>query len=156
MNSPYRPTDPSHASQAATALHSLPALEDTQAQLTSTIEHVGQQISAIAPNVRFAWRRESHSVGCNPPYEQSEGRAILMPSYVSDVPIPEQNWQQAYDIAAQAAGTLDATAVTVFQDEPDFHDVQFSSSTGTTLRLGSQKAALITGSTGCRLPANKH
>ena len=70
--------------------------------------------------------------------------------------IPEQYWKQAYDIVAQAAGALGATAVTVFKDAPDNHDVQFSSQTGTTVRFGSQKAALLSGSTGCRLPADKH
>jgi Lipoprotein confined to pathogenic Mycobacterium len=81
---------------------------------------------------------------------------ILLPSYVSDVPIPEQNWKQAYDITAQTARTLGAESVTVFKDAPNDHDVQFSSDTGTILRLASQKAALVSGHTGCRLPANKH
>jgi hypothetical protein len=152
----YQPTDPSQASQAATSLTSLPTLEDTKAQVTSTIEHVGEQISAIVPTVRFTWRREESRGGCSPPYEQSDGQEILMPKYVSDVPIPEQNWKQAYDIASQAANELGAANVTVFKEAPNDHDVQFSNGTGTTLRLGSQRAALITGSTGCRLPANKH
>ncbi|MGB0972002.1 MAG: hypothetical protein ACPGVG_13725 [Mycobacterium sp.] len=32
--------------------------------------------------------------------------------------------------------------------------MQFTSDTGTTLRFGPQVAALISGSTGCRLPTN--
>jgi len=156
VNNPYQPTDPTSASQAATSLTSLPSLEDTQAQLKSVIEHVGQEISAIAPSVTFTWRREESRAGCSPPYEQSEGQEILLAKYVSDVPIPEQNWKQAYDVASQAAKDLGAGNVTVFKDTPNNHDVQFSNDTGTTLRLGSQVAALITGSTGCRLPANKH
>jgi hypothetical protein len=156
MNDPYEPTDPTHASQAASSLISLPTLEDMQAIMTSTIEKVGQPISAIAPTVTWAWRREASRGGCNPPYEQSEGKQILMPNYVSEVPIPEQNWKQAYDIAQQAAATLGAGAVTVFKDNPNDHDVQFSSDTGTTLRLASQAAVVVTGATGCRLPADKH
>jgi hypothetical protein len=151
----HQPTDPTKASQAATALTGLPTLEDTKTQVTSTIENVGQQISALAPPVRFTWRLDESRGGCRPPYEQSQGQEILLAKYVSDVPIPEQNWKQAYDVAAQAAGALGAATVTVFKDEPGNHDVQFSSDTGTTFRLGSQVAALITGSTGCRLPANE-
>jgi Lipoprotein confined to pathogenic Mycobacterium len=156
MSNPYQPTDPTEARQAATRLQSLPSLEDTKAQMTAAIERVGQQISTIAPTVSFAWRLEESSGGCTPPYEKSDGQEILLAKYVSDVPIPEQNWKQAYDIAAQTANTLGATAVTVFKDGPDNHDLQFSSETGTVLRFASQKATLLTGSTGCRLPANKH
>ncbi|WP_167104978.1 LppA family lipoprotein [Mycobacterium sp. DL592] len=156
MSNPYKPTDPTQASQAAASLTSLPTLEDTKAQLTSAIEHVGQKISALAPAVTFAWRREESRVGCRPPYEQSEGQVIMLPSYVSDVPVPEQDWKQAYDIAAQAARSLGADSVTVFKDAPDDHDVQFSSDTGTIVRLASQKAAVVSGHTGCRLPADKH
>jgi hypothetical protein len=156
VSNPYQPTDPTQASQAASSLTSLPTLEDTKSQLVAAIEHVGQQISTIAPTMAFTWRHGESRVGCRRPYEQSEGQVILLPSYVSDVPIPEQNWKQAYDIAAQAARKLGAESVTVFKDAPDDHDVQFSSETGTILRLGSQKAALVSGHTGCRLPANKH
>ncbi|MBB3602623.1 hypothetical protein FHT40_002256 [Mycolicibacterium sp. BK556] len=152
VSNPYQPTDPTRASQAAQSLTSLPSLEDTKTALKAVIEQVGQQISAIAPTVAFTWRREESRGGCSPPYEQSGGNEILMPSYLSDVPIPEPNWKQAYDIAFQAAKTLNAGTVTVFKDAPGNHDVQFSSDTGTVLRLGSQKAALVTGSTGCRLP----
>jgi Lipoprotein confined to pathogenic Mycobacterium len=155
VNNPHQPTDPTQASAAATALTSLPTLEDTKTELTSTIESVGQQISAVAPMVRFTWRLDESRGGCRPPYEQSQGQEILLAKYVSDVPVPEQNWKQAYDIAAQAAGALGAATVTVFNDAPNNHDVQFSSDTGTILRLGSQVAVLITGSTGCRLPANE-
>ncbi|MGH3643218.1 MAG: LppA family lipoprotein [Mycobacterium sp.] len=156
MSDPYQPTDPTQASQAAVSLTSLPSLEDTQASIKAAIEQVGQQISAIAPGVAFDWRRTASRAGCNPPYEQSDGKQILMPNYVSEVPIPEQNWNQAYSIAKDAAAALGAATITVFKDAPNDHDVQFSDNSGTTLRLGSQVSALVTGGTGCRLPADKH
>jgi hypothetical protein len=155
MNNPYQPTDPTRASQAATSLQSLPTLEDTLTQVTSTIERAGQQISAVVPTMVFAWHRDPSRAGCSPPYEQSDGQEILLANYLANMPIPEENWKQVYDIATQAANTLGATAVTVFKDAPNDHDVQFSSETGTTFRLASEKLALLSGSTGCRLPA-KH
>ena len=113
VSNPYKPTEPGQASQAAASLTALPTLEDTKAQLTGAIEQIGQQISALAPGVSFAWRHEESRVGCRPPYEQSEGQVIMLPSYVSDMPIPEQNWKQAYDITAAAAKILGATTVTM-------------------------------------------
>lgn len=155
MNNPYQPTDPSEATRAATSLTSLPSLEDTQAELTSVIEQIGRAASAIAPTLVWRWNREPSRGGCNPPYEQSEGELILMPNYVSDFPIPEQSWGQVLAVARDAAARMGATSTEVFHDEPGFHDVRFYNETGTAVRIGSQKAALISGSTGCRLPRDK-
>ena len=145
VNNPYKPTDPTQASHAASSLNALFTLEDMQATMTTAIEKIGQQISAIAPGVAYVWRRTASRAGCNPPYRQSGGRQVQMPKFVSEVPIPEQNWKQAFEFARQAAAELDAQTVTVFKDAPNDHDVQFSSKTGTTLRVGSHVAALITG-----------
>lgn len=152
MDKPYQPTDATQAGQAAAALTTLPSLEDTYAQLQTAVVELGRQITGLAPAVSYEWRREDSRSGCAAPYEQSDGEQILLRNYVSDTPIPEQSWQQAYRLAEQTATSLGAHAVTVFKDEPGNHDVQFSNDTGTTLRIGSQAAALITGSTGCRLP----
>lgn len=152
VDKPYQPTDPTTASQAATVLTSLPSLEDTKTQMETAIVQLGHQITAIAPTVSWDWRREDSRGSCNPPFDQSDGERIELRGYVSDTPIPEQNWKQAYDLAQQAASSVGATNLTVFKDAPNDHDVQFTSDTGTTLRFGSQAAALISGSTGCRLP----
>jgi hypothetical protein len=154
---PYRPTDPGEAAKAAKSLEDLPSLEDTQTKLTSVIEQIGHDAAGIAPALTWQWDHEPgpSSVGCNPPYEQSEGEEILMANYVSDVPIPDENWDQVLAIARDAAAKLGTTGMEVFQDAPGRHDVRFYNKTGTALRIGSQKAALISGSTGCRLPRDK-
>ncbi|MGH3642243.1 MAG: LppA family lipoprotein, partial [Mycobacterium sp.] len=118
MNDPHQPTDPTQASQAAVALTSLPSLEDTEAVMKSAIEQLGGQIATLAPTVAWEWRREASRGGCNPPYEQTDGEQILLRHYVSDTPIPEQNWKQTYDMAQAAATKLGAGTVTVFKDGP--------------------------------------
>jgi len=156
MNNPYKPTDPTEASKAATSLSSLPSLEDTKIQVDAAIAELGKQITALVPSVTWNWSDEDSRGGCHPPYEQSDGEQILLRNYLSAAPIPEQDWKQAYDLAKKTADSLGATHATTFKDAPNDHDVQFSSSTGTVLRFGSKASALITGSTGCRLPAVKH
>lgn len=153
MDNPYQPTDPTDASKAADTLTALPSLEETQTQLEAAITQLGQQISEIAPAVRWEWRREDSRGNCLPPFEQSDGQEVLLRNYVSDTPIPERHWQQAYNLAVETAHSLGADNLTVFKDNPDDHDLQFTSDTGTTLRFGSQVTALISGSTGCRLPS---
>jgi len=156
MSNPYKPTDSAEAGRAATSLTSLPPLEDTKTQVEAAIVNLGKQITTLVPTLQWDWVREDSRGGCQPPYEQSDGEVILLRNYVATEPIPEQHWQQAYDLAQKAAGALGATMVTTLSDAPNNHDVQFSSSTGTLLRFGSKATALITGSTGCRLPTAKH
>lgn len=152
VNNPYQPTDATDATKAAETLSTLPSLEDTRAQLETAIVQLGQQITSIAPTVLWDWRREDSRAGCPPPFEQSGGEVIMLRKYVSRTPIPEQHWQQAYELAVETAHSLGANKLTVFKDATNDHDLQFTSDTGTTLRFGSQAAALISGSTGCRLP----
>lgn len=154
VTNPHKPTDPSQASQTATALESLPSLEATHQQVQSAIEQLGQQITLLAPNTHFEWRREDSRTGCVPPYEQSNGKIITLRNYVSDAPVPEQNWPQVQALAQQTAQTMGLTNVTVFKDTPNNHDVQFSDETGTALRLGSKDATVITGKTGCPPASN--
>lgn len=156
MKNPYKPTDSTEASQAATSLASLPSLEDTKIQVDAAIVALGKQITAVVASVTWEWSDDDSRGGCRPPFEQSDGEQILLRNYLSTTPIPEQNWQQVYDLAKKAAEALGATHATTFKDAAGDHDVQFSSSTGTVLRIGSKVSALITGSTGCRLPASKH
>lgn len=153
VNDPYEPTAPGEASKAAETLAALPPLEDTQAQLETAIVDLGHQISMLAPDVHFEWRREDSRGNCTAPFEQTDGERIILRNYVSDTPIPEQHWQQAYNLAVETAHSLGADNLVVFKDNPNDHDLQFTSETGTTLRFGTQVAALISGSTGCRLPS---
>lgn len=155
MNNPPEPTDPSSVSQSADTLRALPSLEDTHNQVEAAILRLGQQITAIVPTVSWQWRREDSRGNCMAPYEHTDGERIVLRNYVSDNPIPEQDWQQVYNLAVETAHSLGADNLTVFKDNPSDHDVQFTSDTGTTLRFGSQTAALIGGSTGCRLPSQQ-
>ncbi|SIJ06652.1 lipoprotein LppV [Mycobacteroides abscessus subsp. bolletii] len=66
-----------------------------------------------------------------------------MPNYISSTPIPEEHWRQIFEIAKKAAASLGATSVETFQDSPNNHDVRLYNETGTAVRIGSQKAALI-------------
>ncbi|MGB2920013.1 MAG: LppA family lipoprotein [Mycobacterium sp.] len=152
MDNPYQPTDPTDAGKAATTLTNLPSLEETQSQLEAAITQLGRRLTEIAPGMSWEWRREDSRGNCLPPFEQSDGEEVLLRNYVSDNPIPEQHWQKAYELAAETAHSLGADNLTVFKDNPGDHDLQFTSDSGTTLRIGSQTAALISGSTGCRLP----
>jgi len=144
----------SSATSPATSLQSLPSLEDTRNQIQGAIENLGQQLTALVPGIDWKWYQEDSGAGCSgTAYQGSDGQMILLRNYVSNIPIPDDKWTQAMDLAQRTAQSLGVQSLTVFKDAPNDHDVQFSNDTGTTLRFGSRASVLITGGTGCRLPA---
>ncbi|BAP97705.1 hypothetical protein MMAS_27940 [Mycobacteroides abscessus subsp. massiliense CCUG 48898 = JCM 15300] len=78
-----------------------------------------------------------------------------MPFYVSDVSIPESHWDEVLAAAKETAASIDAPKLDVIHDAPNNHDVRFSNETGTAIGLTSQANTVISGYTGCRLPAAK-
>lgn len=118
MKNPYKPTDPGNATKAAATLQKLPSLEETQTQLKDTIEQIGAKASSLVPSLVWTWHREPSRAGCNPPYEQSDGALVLMPNYVSNTSIPEENWKPVFEIARDAAAKLGANSIEVFRDAP--------------------------------------
>lgn len=155
MTDRYNPTTPDQATQATENLKTLPSLEDTEAQVRAIIEQIGARVSAIAPSLTWRWHHEPSQGNCSPPFDKSHGQIILMAKYISDTPIPEEAWAQIFAIARDAAIELGTTRMEVFKDAPGDHDVRFYNETGTAIRIGTLKAALISGATGCRLPRDK-
>ncbi|TDZ76876.1 hypothetical protein DE4587_01962 [Mycobacteroides salmoniphilum] len=155
MNNPHAPTPTTEATKALEELKTLPTLEDTNEKLTSSIQQLGAKISAIVPSATWQWLDEPQRIGCSKPYEQSDGKVILMPFYVSDVPIPESSWNEVLAAAKETAASVDARKLDVIHDAPNNHDVRFSNETGTAIGLTSQANTVISGYTGCRLPAAK-
>ncbi|MGV0586798.1 LppA family lipoprotein [Mycobacteroides chelonae] len=155
MNNPDAPTPTTEATKALEELKSLPTLEDTNEKLTTSIQQLGAKISALVPSVTWHWQDEPQRIGCSKPYEQSDGKVILMPFYVSDVPIPESRWNEVLAAAKETAAAIDTPKLDVIHDAPNNHDVRFSNETGTAIALTSQVNTVISGYTGCRLPAAK-
>lgn len=155
VNNPDSPTPTTEAAKALEELKSLPTLEDTNEKLASSIQELGAKISAIVPSVTWHWQDEPQQIGCGKPFEQSDGKVILMPFYVSDVSIPESHWNEVLAAAKETAASIDAPKLDVIHDAPNNHDVRFSNETGTAIGLTSQANTVISGYTGCRLPAAK-
>ncbi len=141
------------ATKVPEELRTLPSLEDTNEKLTSSIQQLGTKISAIVPAVSWKWQDQPQGIGCSKPYEQSDGKVILLPFYVSSVAIPESSWHEALAAAKETAASIDIPNLGVIHDAPNNHDVRFSNETGTAIALTSQAHTVISGYTGCRIPA---
>ncbi|WP_100483797.1 LppA family lipoprotein [Mycobacteroides abscessus] len=155
MNNRYAPTPQTEAAKALEELKTLPSLEDTEARVQAAVDEIIAATTQLVPGVK--WRKfDDRTIGnCEPPYDQSAGKRVFLPKYVSEVPVPEENWHQVYEIARKEAAEIGATKSDALQDIPGKHDFRFYNDTGTAIRIGSQKTAMVAGYTGCRLPAAK-
>jgi hypothetical protein len=156
VNQPYQPTKPDDAAKALQVLKSLPSFEDTQAQVQAAMNEITAAASKVIPSITWETPHEGSGLGCQRPYEQSDGRAYFLPDEVAaKVPVSEQQWATIQEAAKQAAAKIDATDMQVMHDNPGNHDVGFYGPTGIFIKVGYQGNLVVSGYTGCRLPRDK-
>lgn len=156
MKQPYEPTPPDDAAKALEVLKSLPSLEDTKGQVQAAMNEITTAASQLIPAINWETLDEGSGLGCQRPYEQSDGQGYLLPDEVAvRVPVSEQQWAQIQEAAKQSAAKLEATEIQVMQDRPGNHDVGFYGPTGIFIKVGYRGNLVVSGYTGCRLPRDK-
>lgn len=158
MTGPYEPTPPTAADEAAHVLQSLPSLEETQRQVQQAVDVIKAAVGRIIPGV--TWQSNTDASGlrsqCPKPYDQSKGGYFTLPNEIAvRVPISESQWSQVQQAATEAAAKLEATEIQVMRNEPGFHDVGFYGPGGLFIKVGYHGNLVVSGDTGCRLPANE-
>ncbi|MFD1811001.1 LppA family lipoprotein [Rhodococcus gannanensis] len=152
MENPYNHTDEEIA-DAAAILPTRPTLEVTEAEITAAVLQIADAAGAIAPELRWEWKRERSQSSCGGAFGKTDGREVDLPNYVSAVPIPDTAWPAVLQAARDILTPLGITNLTVYVDKPGDHDVIFTSDDGRHVDLGTKVAALVSAGTGCRLPA---
>lgn len=156
VEQPYEPTRPSAAAQALQQLKALPSLEDTKAQVQAAMDEITAAAGTLIPSIKFESPDAGTTGNCERPYENSDGQRIFLPDRVApNVIISEQNWAAIAQVAKDSAAKIGATDVQVLQDQPANHDVWFSGPTGIFIKIAYQGNLVVSGYTGCRLPAAK-
>lgn len=154
LDDPYEKSSPAVAADSAAILETLPTLEDTEVQVESAVEQLGAFVDTLVPGMEWTWIRERSVGGCSRPYDGTDGDDVKLKNYVSAGPIPDAVWPQVFEFATRVATAAGATKVQTFHDDPDNHEVRFYSPEGTAIFIGS-RGAVISASTGCRLPQAK-
>lgn len=154
LDNPYEKSDPAVTTDSAAILKTLPSLEDTEAQLESAVVQIGAFVDTLVPGMRWTWIRERSVGGCGRPFDGTDGDDVQLKNYVSEGPIPDAVWPQVFEFATRVATAAGATKVQTFHDDPDNHEVRFYSPERTAIFIGS-RGAVISASTGCRLPQAK-
>ncbi|RVW06159.1 LppA family lipoprotein [Rhodococcus spongiicola] len=154
MGNPYNHTDEEIA-EAAALLPTLPSLEDTEQQITEAVVQIADAATAIAPELQWEWRRDRTQFSCGGAFAETDGLQINLQMYVSLIPISDADWPRILQAARDIAAPLGITQPTVRVDKPGDHDVVLTSDDGNRIGLGSNARAVISATTGCRLPVER-
>ncbi|WP_343598784.1 LppA family lipoprotein [Mycobacterium sp.] len=156
MYKPYEPTPPTEAAKALDQLKALPSFEATKAQVQAAMNEITTGASKLIPSITWETPSEGSGLGCQRPYEQTDGKGYFLPDEVAEnVAVSEQDWAKIVQTAKEAAAKLDATDTQVMKDEPGHHDVGFYGPTGIFIKVGYAGNLVVSGYTGCRLPRDK-
>lgn len=157
VNQSHEPTpSTTDAAKALAALKSLPSFEDTQIQVRAAMTEITSATSKLIPSITWETPHEGSGLGCERPYDQTDGRGYFLPDEVAaNVPVSEQQWATIQETAKQAAAKIDATDMQVMHDNPGNHDVGFYGPTGIFIKVGYRGNIVVSGYTGCRLPRDK-
>jgi hypothetical protein len=152
LDDPYEKPSPAVTADAAEVLKTLPTLEDTEQQITSAVEQIGAFVATLVPGKEWTWTRDRTSGGCLGRYGDTDGELVYSKNYLSKGPIPDEVWPAVFEQARTLAAAIGATEYETFHDDPGNHDIRFYSPEATFITVSSRGNAVITSSTGCRLP----
>lgn len=164
-----RPTTQQETEEAARELRNRPNLEDSEAQVQRVMEQIASAATELVPTMRFEWVDDRMASECAKPFDRTNGSIVYMRKLWSLDPFPEVKWPAFIAKTGELAGTLGATESQTVRDEssatpdptpaiPEYgrHDVNFfNSETGTSVRVSTNKATVITAQVGCHLPKGK-
>ncbi|WP_067468639.1 LppA family lipoprotein [Nocardia amamiensis] len=153
LDNPDHPVTKDEIGHAEAKMRQLPSVEATERQLIAIIHQIADAAKTIAPELdwRIDVNRGQDTLGCPSPYLETDGVSMSTDRLVSLVPIADSEWPSVLNAARDIAAQNGITSLTIRVDKPGDHDVILHSpDNGNEIKLGTYKAALIGGSTGCR------
>ncbi|WP_067544112.1 LppA family lipoprotein [Nocardia crassostreae] len=169
-----KPTTQQETDEAARRLQQRPSLEEAEAQLQQVMEQIAAAGTELVPAVRFEWVDDRSMPDCDAPYDRTYGRKVFMRKlWAQGQPYPEAEWPAFLAKAKELAATVGATWSQQIREEPSGttgpapsndpaapeygrHDINFvNPDNGTTVRIMTNKATVITATLGCHLPKDR-
>jgi hypothetical protein len=152
------PSSPSSTSAAPQPLDlaTLPTLEQTRKDLKSATDAIIKEAKKIAPGLRWRDLDVESATSCDPPFEDSPGRAVYLPNRVGDgAVVSEKQWAKIEGAARAAAGKIGAKGFEAVKAAPGDHDVWLLGPARMSIKLAYQRNLVISAYTGCRLEGEK-
>ncbi|MDV7243069.1 MULTISPECIES: LppA family lipoprotein [Rhodococcus] len=127
-----------------------PPLEDTEATVASVVRQIADAAATIVPTLRWVSAGERTQGSCPAPFASTAGMSVFLPDMYSTSPIPDAEWPAVLQVARDIASVHGLADIEVRADRPGDHNVRLHSGDGNEIRLGTARAALVSGRTGCR------
>lgn len=126
-----------------------PPLEDAKDQYRAAVTQLANAITALVPGL--TWRTDMDTwTGCGGEYEWTRAKAAYF-MIVFSGPIPDDKWLQAVQIVKDGVEQFGATGFGVMKNKPADHDVYFAGHGGVEFKCSTQKAAVLTAQSDCRI-----
>ena len=137
-------------------LGSLPTLEETKRDLKSATDEIITAAKKIAPGLRWRDLDVESATSCDPPFDNTPGRAVYLPNRVGDgAPLSDKQWAKIEGVARAAAGKIGAKGFEAVKAAPGDHDVWLLGPARMSIKLAYQRHLVISVYTGCRLEGEK-
>lgn len=134
-------------------LRSQPSLEETERLLNDTVGQIADAATGIVETLRWEQLRERSEGTCGHDYRDTGGLKVFMPNIRADQPVPEKDWPRVLKVARDIARQAGITEMQVLSDVPGNRNVWLYGENGNAITIGYRGATVVSGRTGCRLPA---
>lgn len=143
------PLSPEKVAELENPLRAKPPLEDAKDQYRAAVTQLANAITALVPGL--TWRTDMDTwTGCGGEYEWTRAKAAYF-MIVFSGPIPDDKWLQAVQIVKDGVEQFGATGFGVMKNKPADHDVYFAGHGGVEFKCSTQKAAVLTAQSYCRI-----
>ncbi|MFC4377780.1 LppA family lipoprotein [Nocardia halotolerans] len=157
LESPYKEYSPAEIAHAEDMMSRLPSLADTEKRLATLIQNISEAMKTVAPDLEWevAVKGSQGKLGCLGAYSDSQSVSMTTDMLTSSTPISDDEWPEVLQLVRDLAATHGITSLTIDADSPGNHDVTLHSPDhGNRIRMGTFKAVMLGGVTGCRFRAD--
>ena len=131
-------------------------MTETKRKLRSAMDEIVTATTKIVPGMRFRELDVESATTCDPPFENSSGRAVYLPNRVGDGAVfTDKQWAKIGAAARAAAAKIGATGFEAVKAGPGVRDVWFLGPARMSIKMAYQKNMVISAYTGCRLAGEK-
>ncbi|KZS80719.1 hypothetical protein A4G29_22095 [Mycobacterium kansasii] len=143
------PLSPERVAELENPLRAKPSLEAAKDEYRAAVTQMANAITALEPGLTWSTDEDSWN-HCDGEYVWTHAKmAYLM--IVFSGPIPDDKWPQAVQIVKNGANQFAANNFGTMKNKPGDHDVYISGHGGVEFKLSTQKAAVLTAQSDCRI-----
>jgi hypothetical protein len=142
---------PQRVAELENGLRSKPSFEAAQAEYSTAMNHMADQVAALMPGT--TWRVKDNSWnGCAGEYVWTRAKQVYY-YIVFDRAIPDDLWPHALQIVKDGAAKFGATTVNFFVNQPGNKDLTITGPGGVEFEFGTAKQTVFSGKSDCRMRA---